>query len=312
MAQEIRQIGFIGTGIMGAPMARNLVRAGFSVTAFDQDTAKVDRLASHGVEAGGSGAETTRNKDAVVVMLNTGPVCDEVLLCEGAGALWAMRPGSLLIVMSSIAVETAKEQARCAGGAGIRYLDAPVSGGEVGAEGGTLSIMVGGEEADVAAARPLFEALGRPVHIGPAGTGQLTKLANQLIVASTITAVAETLLLAERGGADLMRVREALLGGFAGSRILELQGLRMIEENFKPGGTAVHQIKDTVAAVELAKDLGIRLPMLELADQLFTDLVANGDGELDHSAIILELRRRNGLPAAGRPFLPDPKGGGED
>jgi 2-hydroxy-3-oxopropionate reductase len=296
MAGEIKRIGFIGTGLMGAPMARNLARAGFLVTAFDQDATKVERLGPHGVKPCGSGAAAATDKDAVVVMLNTGPVCDDVLLREGTGALWAMRPGSLLIVMSSIAVKTAKEQARRAGEVGVRYLDAPVSGGEVGAKDGTLSIMVGGKEADVATARSVFDALGRPVHIGPIGTGQLTKLANQLTVASTIVAVAETLLLAERGGADLARVREALLGGFAKSRILELQGLRMIEEDFKPGGTATHQIKDTAAALELAEDLGIRLPMLELADRLFTDLVANGDGELDHSAIIRELRRRNALP----------------
>ncbi len=309
MTREIRRIGFIGTGIMGAPMARNLARTGFSVTAFDQDTEKIERLGMHGIKASNSGADAAKDKDAVIVMLNTGPVCDDVLLREGTGALWAMQPGSLLIVMSSISVKTAREQARRAKEVGVRYLDAPVSGGEVGAIDASLSIMVGGDEGDVAAAVPVFSALGRPIHIGPTGTGQLTKLANQLTVASTIVAVAETLLLAERGGADLRKVREALLGGFARSRILELQGLRMIEGDFKPGGTATHQIKDTTAALELAEELGIRLPMLELADRLFTDLVANGDGELDHSAIILELRRQNELSAMGRPSSPNPKAG---
>lgn len=295
MLQKIRNIGFIGTGIMGWPMAKNLATAGFNVTAFDKDTKRLGLLDDHGVKVAGSVPEAVTEKDAVVVMLNTGPVCDAVLLSEPGGALWAMRPGSLLIVMSSISVKTAVEQARRAQEAGIRYLDAPVSGGEVGAINAALSIMVGGEASDVEDARPLFEALGRPIHIGPTGTGQLTKLANQLTVASTIVAVAEALLLAEQGGANLERVREALLGGFANSRIMELHGRRMIAGDFAPGGTAIHQIKDTEAAIDLAADLDLRLPMLELTDSLFRDLVEHGDGELDHSAVILELRRRNGL-----------------
>jgi 2-hydroxy-3-oxopropionate reductase len=195
--------------------------------------------------------------------------------------------------MSSLKVETAKDHARRSRAVGVGYLDAPVSGGEVGAKAATLSIMVGGEAADVARARPLFEAMGRPLHMGPTGTGQLTKLANQLTVASTIVAVAEALLLAERGGADPAKVREALLGGFAQSKILELHGRRMIEGDFVPGGTAINQIKDTQAAIELALELSLELPMLELTDSLFRDLVDHGHGELDHSAVILELRRRN-------------------
>ncbi len=295
MSKTIKNVGFIGTGIMGWPMARNLATAGFAVSAFDKNTQKLALLAEHGVKIADSASEAVSDKDAVVVMLDTGPVCDAVLFSEPTGAVRSMRPGSLLIVMSSLSVKTAEDHACCAQKYGVRYLDAPVSGGQVGAENAALSIMIGGESSDVEAARPLFEALGRPIHIGPTGTGQLTKLANQLTVASTIVAVAETLLLAEQGGANLERVREALLGGFANSRILDLHGRRMITGDFAPGGTAINQIKDTEAALALAGDLGLQLPMLELTDKLFHDLVNHGDGELDHSALIRELRRINSL-----------------
>ncbi len=293
MNEAIRTVGFVGTGIMGAPMARHLAAAGFEVTAYNRSMEKVMPLAEHGVRFASSAAEACAGQDVVVVMLNSGQVCEEILFAPETGALFAMKPGCLLIVMSSLKVETAKDHARRARAVGVGYIDAPVSGGEVGAKAATLSIMVGGEAADVARARPLFEAMGRPLHMGPTGTGQLTKLANQLTVASTIVAVAEALLLAERGGADPAKVREALLGGFAQSKILELHGRRMIESDFVPGGTAINQIKDTQAAIELAQKLSLELPMLELTDSLFRDLVDHGNGELDHSALILELRRRN-------------------
>jgi 3-hydroxyisobutyrate dehydrogenase-like beta-hydroxyacid dehydrogenase len=291
--EAIRTVGFVGTGIMGAPMARHLAAAGFLVTAYNRSIEKAMRLAEHGVRLASSAAEACAGQDVVVVMLNSGQVCEELLFAPETGALFAMRPGCLLIVMSSLKVETAKDHARRSQAVGVGYLDAPVSGGEVGAKAATLSIMVGGETADVARAWPLLEAMGRPLHMGPTGTGQLTKLANQLTVASTIVAVAEALLLAERGGADPAKVREALLGGFAQSKILDLHGRRMIAGDFVPGGTAINQIKDTQAAIELTQELSLELPMLELTDSLFRDLVDHGHGELDHSALILELRRRN-------------------
>ncbi len=298
MNEAISTVGFVGTGIMGAPMARHLAAAGFHVTAYNRSMEKARPLAEHGVRLASSATEACAGQDAVVVMLNSGQVCEELLFAPETGALYAMRPGCLLIVMSSLKVETAKDHARRAREVGIGYLDAPVSGGEVGAKAATLSIMVGGEPADVARARPLFEAMGRPLHMGSTGTGQLTKLANQLTVASTIVAVAEALLMAERGGADPAKVREALLGGFAQSKILELHGRRMISGDFVPGGTAINQIKDTQAAMELAQELSLELPMLALTDSLFRDLVDHGHGELDHSALILELRRRN--PVEGK------------
>lgn len=298
MNEAIRTVGFVGTGIMGAPMARHLAASGFQVTAYNRSMEKAMPLAEHGVLIASSAAEACTGKDVVVVMLNSGHICEKLLFAPKTGGLFAMRPGCLLIVMSSLTVETAKDHERRSRAVGVSYLDAPVSGGEVGAKAATLSIMVGGEAADVARARPLFEAMGRPLHMGPTGTGQLTKLANQLTVASTIVAVAEALLLAERGGADPAKVREALLGGFAQSKILELHGRRMITGDFVPGGTAINQIKDTQAAIELAQELSLELPMLALTDSLFRDLVDHGNGELDHSALILELRRRN--PAKGK------------
>ncbi len=296
----IRDVGFIGTGIMGAPMAANLAAAGFSVTAFNRNPARLAPLAERGVTPAATASAAAAGRDAVVVMVSSGAVSREVLFGEG-GAARAMRPGALLVVMSSISVPEAEEQAAEAERLGLRWLDAPVSGGERGAIAGTLSIMVGGTEDDFAAAAPLFAAMGRAVRIGPKGTGQLAKLVNQLAVASTIVAVSEALLLAEAGGADPARVREALLGGFAGSRILDEHGRRMIERNFVPGGPAKYQIKDTAAAKSLAAGLGLDLPMLDLADRLFCDLVTNGGGDLDHSALFLELARRNGRLPDGFP-----------
>ncbi|MFN4101654.1 MAG: NAD(P)-dependent oxidoreductase, partial [Pararhodobacter sp.] len=198
-------------------------------------------------------------------------------------------------VMSSISHSEALELAARAQAMGLRWIDAPVSGGTPAADAGTLSIMAGGADADIEDARPLLSPMGRVVHIGPAGTGALTKLINQITVASTIATVAEAILLAEAGGADPARVREALMGGFAASRILELHGQRMIDRDFAPGGPARYQLKDTTAAREVARRLGLDLPVLNLADSLFADLIAHGGGDLDHSALLTEMQRRNGL-----------------
>lgn len=182
---------------------------------------------------------------------------------------------------------------------GLKWLDAPVSGGEKGAIEASLSIMVGGTSEAYSLAKNILLAMGRPVHIGSAGTGALAKLVNQLMVASTISAVSEAFVLAEAGGADPARVREALLGGFAYSRILEQHGQRMLDDNFAPGGPAKYQCKDTLAACQVAEELGLDLPMLALTDRLFAGLVEAGGGELDHSALYLEVRRRNGFSSKG-------------
>lgn len=285
------KVGFVGIGIMGYHMARRIAEQGHRVRAWNRTPDKAQRLTAFGIEVAAHAADCARDADVVICMLSSGPVCDEVLFGPGQ-VVAAMKPGSTLIVMSSIPVETARRQAAAAKALGVDYLDAPVSGGEKGAEAAKLAIMVGGKVAVFERRRPLLEAMGRPVRVGPCGAGQLSKLANQMMVASTITAVAEALLFAERGGADPAMVREALLGGFADSTILRLHGQRMIEGNFVPGGPAKYQPKDTSTALALARSIGLELPMLDLVDRLYRDMVEHGDGDLDHSAIILELKRR--------------------
>ncbi|WP_171070404.1 NAD(P)-dependent oxidoreductase [Methylobacterium terricola] len=288
-------VGFLGTGIMGAPMARHLCRAGHAVRVWNRSPGKAAAVAKAGASLATDPAEAARGADAVICMLSSGPVCDEILL-GSSGALAAMAPGSLLVVMSSIPVETAQSQAAAAEEAGLHYVDAPVSGGERGAVAGTLAIMAGGSPEAFGRAEPLLAAMGRPTHVGPAGCGQLAKLANQAIVASTIVTVAEAITFVARGGADPAKVREALLGGFADSTILTQHALRMIERDFAPGGPAKYQVKDTGTALAHAATLGLTLPVLSLVDRMFSDMVAHGDGDLDHSAVIRELYRSNGLP----------------
>ncbi len=288
----IRTITVIGTGIMGGPMAGRLAEAGYAVTAWNRTPDKAHGLRERGVETAASAQDAVRHADVVLCMLSTGPVCEAVLCGEG-GVIAAMRPGSVLLVMSSIPVETAVALSQAVGQRGLDCLDAPVSGGEKGAMEGTLAIMAGGLEAVIERLAPIFAVLGRVTHVGPSGSGALTKLANQLIVASTICAVAEALTLAERGGADPARVREALIGGFADSTVFRQHGLRMVERNFEPGGPAKYQVKDTSTALGFARHHGLKLPVSEEVDRLFQAMVDHGDGDLDHSAIILELQRMN-------------------
>lgn len=288
-------IGFIGTGIMGFPMARHLAQAGHQVQAWNRTPQKAQRLAAFGVAVVAEVQDVVRDADVLICMLSSGPSCDEILLGE-RGLIAGMHAGSLLIVMSSIPVETARNQAAQAALRGISYIDAPVSGGEMGATEATLAIMAGGTPEAYGQARALLEKMGRPTHVGPAGSGELAKLVNQMMVANNIASVAEALLLAERGGADPAKVREALLGGFADSTILRQHALRMIAADFAPGGPARYQVKDTSTAIRFAKTVGLDLPMLNQADQLFTDMLEHGDGDLDHSGIIRELRRHNQLP----------------
>lgn len=284
-------LAFLGTGLMGRPMCCNLARAGLSVRAWNRSPEKAQGL-GEGVIVADTPAEATKDAAACIVMLSDGAACRHVLFEDGAAQ--ALASGALLIVMSSIGHVEAQQFAARAAEMGLRWLDAPVSGGVPGAEAGTLSIMVGATDGDFVAALPLLSIMGRPLHIGPAGTGALTKLINQVTVASTIATLSEAMLLAEVGGADPTKVREALLGGFAASRILELHGKRMIDGDFKPGGPARYQLKDTRAAGEVAAALGLELPVLNLVNGLFADLVAHGGGDMDHSALLLEMRRRNG------------------
>ena len=247
------KIAFLATGIMGAPMARNLLKAGHSVAVWNRTPEKAKALASDGAEVANSPSDAARGRECVFVMASDGPACDEIFFGEN-GVGGEIQSGALAVVCSSIPPETARAQARRLGESGVGYADAPVSGGERGATAGTLAVMVGASDADAARVVPILRALGNPVHVGPVGGGQLAKLANQAIVGATIAAVAEALLLVEKGGANPKAAREALLGGFADSEILRQHGERMLNngeisvEGFenRVGGGGSGRISDAV------------------------------------------------------------------
>jgi len=238
----------------------------------------------------------------VITMLENGDVVEDVLVAQGA--IEALKPGALVVDMSSVQPAVARRHAELAAEQDAGYVDAPVSGGTVGAAEARLSIMAGGAEADVGRALSVFEALGKCTRIGPVGAGQLAKLANQAIVGITIGAVSEALLLAAEGGADPAAVREALMGGFAGSRILELHGQRMIDRDFAPGAPARIQLKDLRMILDEARAEGLTLPLAQQTHNAYRSLVANGHSEVDHSGLLLELEHLNGtllgssMPAA--------------
>ncbi|TWD73121.1 2-hydroxy-3-oxopropionate reductase [Kribbella amoyensis] len=278
------RIGFVGLGVMGRPMARNLAAAGHDLALY---RAKPD-VDGHACE---SAADAAERSEVVILMLPDTPDVDNALF--GAdGVAEGLKPGSLVIDMSSISPTATKTFARRIEELGCEYLDAPVSGGEVGAQQATLTIMVGGRPEVFERARPIFEVLGKNVTlIGGPGAGQTAKVANQIVVGLTIEAVAEALLFAEKAGADPAVVREALLGGFASSRILELHGERMINQAFDPGFRIRLHRKDLALAIQAANELDLALPNTAATQQLMNAAIADGDGDLDHSALHRTLRR---------------------
>lgn len=284
-------VGFIGLGLMGRPMALNLHCAGATVTVHNRSRAPVEALAAKGLRTADSAGTAAAAGDFVILMLTDTPAVDAVL--EGPdGVLAGLRPGALVIDMGSTSPLATRGFAARVADAGGEWLDAPVSGGVVGAEAATLSIMAGGSIEALERARPLLERLGaRLTHVGPSGCGQIAKTVNQMIVGLTIGAVAEALALAGRAGADPARVRAALVGGFADSRILELHGLRMIDGDFTAGGRVSTQHKDLLQALELAGAVGLDLPATELNRRLYAECIAAGDGGLDHSALYRHYTR---------------------
>jgi 2-hydroxy-3-oxopropionate reductase len=292
------RIAFLGTGIMGSHMARRLAQAGFAVTAWNRSAAKVEALASAGVQRATSVTDAVARADVVLVMLSTGDVVDEVLFSSEDAPVEAIASGATLVVMSSIPVETCRRQAESLRGAGVHYVDAPVSGGEVGARDGTLAILAGGDADIVEKVGAVFEPLGRVTHIGPIGAGQAAKLANQIIVGGTMVAVAEALHFAARNGADPAKVRIALAGGFGDSKILHLHGTRMVERDFVPGSPAEYQLKDLRTAQSLAKSLSLDLTLLNTLARMFGDMIDHEGTGIDVSGILLEVERRSVLPAS--------------
>jgi 3-hydroxyisobutyrate dehydrogenase-like beta-hydroxyacid dehydrogenase len=302
-AASHRRIALLGTGIMGTHMAPRLAQTGFAVTVWNRSADKADKLAPFGVKISGSPSSACADADVVIVMLSNGPVVEQVLFSPdhtGKVPAQTMAAGSVLVVMSSIPVETCQAQAPRLAARGVGYIDAPVSGGEPGARDGTLAIMAGGDAKAVDDIADVFAAMGRVTHIGPVGTGQMTKLANQIIVGATMVAVAEALHFAAKGGADPAAVRKALMGGFADSKILNLHGERMVERNFVPGGPAEYQLKDLRTAQALAAASGMHFTLLDCLVGLFGDMIDKFGEGLDVSGILREVERRSGAGQAGK------------
>lgn len=285
------KIAFLGTGLMGAPMARRLLAAGFAVTVWNRDRKKAEPLASDGAVVAATAAEAARGAAVVFTMLTNGGAVGQVLF-EG-GVADALEQGAIVVDNSSIPPPVAQEHAAKLAERGILHIDAPVSGGQVGAAAGTLAIMAGGDAKVIDSVREIMAPLGRITHVGPSGTGQLAKLGNQQIVAVTIGAVAEAMLLVEAGGGSPEAFRNAIRGGFAEGRILELHGQRMIERNFTPGGTSRNQLKDLDTVLSVAEGLSLSLPLTEAARTEFAAFVENGGGEIDHSGLLLHLEDKN-------------------
>ncbi len=287
------KVTVLGIGLMGYPMARRLAQAGFEVHAWNRTLAKAQRLTSHGVHVHALAPDAVRQANIVLTMLDDGAAVEQVLFDGEVAA--AMARDSMVVDMSSIRPIEARDHAARLSELHIDYLDAPVSGGTIGAEAGTLAIMVGGKATVFDRALPFLQALGHPKHVGPTGAGQLAKLANQMIVGATIGAVAEALLLCERGGANMAKVREAITGGFADSRILQVHGQRMVDRDFVPRGRMSVQLKDLRNALATAQEIGFEAPITHLFEQLYADGVQHGLADLDHAGLFVELASRNGM-----------------
>jgi len=287
------RIAFIGIGLMGLPMAKRLCEAGLQPHVWNRTRAKAEPLAALGAQVHDTLAQAVRDADIVVTMLEDGNVVESVLFADGLAQ--ALQRGSLLIDMSSIQPAQARSHGQRLAALGVGYLDAPVSGGTLGAEAGNLAIMAGGSNQDFERGRAVLTHFGRPTLVGPTGSGQLAKLANQMIVGVTIGVVAEALLLCAKGGADMAKVKEAVTGGFADSRILQVHGQRMIERDFAPRGRISVQLKDMRNAMATAQELGFDAPITGLLESLYASASENGLSGMDQAAFFAELARRNGM-----------------
>ncbi len=287
-AVEVKpMIGFLGIGLMGRPMAISLLKAGFPLIAWNRTTAKAAELTVYGAQLAQTPVEAAK-ADVVITMLSAGPDVINVVRTIAN----VMKPGSLLIDMSSTRQSEAQEIAALLQTHGVYFIDAPVSGGVVGAEAATLAIMAGASPEQFERAKPILSVMGRPTLVGPEGCGQVAKLCNQLIVGVTLNVVAEALLLAEAGGADPVAVRTAIRGGFAESRILEVHGQRMLERNFLPGGQIKTQLKDMENILDAAINAGVKLPVTELVTDAYRSIV-DAVPNADQSAVLLAVEKIN-------------------
>lgn len=280
------KVGFIGLGIMGKPMAHNLIEAGYELVVFNRSRESMDELAGEGAETAETPCEVAEKSDIIITMLPDSPQVREIVADEG-GILEGVRDGALVIDMSTISPVVTGELAEQIQEKGATMLDAPVSGGDVGAQNGTLSIMVGGGEVDFERAKPLFEVMGGTVtHVGPIGAGQVTKAANQIVVALTIEAVSEALVLGARGGVPPEKILDVLGGGLAGNKVMEVKREKFLSHDFSPGFRSELHHKDLGIALAAGREYGVALPVTAMVDQMLLTMKKKGWGGEDHSALL--------------------------
>tara|TARA_B100000686_G_scaffold314317_1_gene360311 strand:+ start:116 stop:985 length:870 start_codon:yes stop_codon:yes gene_type:complete len=284
-------IGFIGTGLMGFPMAKNLLKSGFKLKVYNRSIEKAEPLRKFGAEISKSIKEVVNNCDVIITMLTDDIAVDEVM--KNSDFLENIKTGSTVIDMSSVKPKTALTHGENLKSININYLDAPVSGGTIGAEEGSLAIMVGGEKKVFENCVEILKKMGNPTLVGPISSGQVSKLANQIIVGLTIGAVAEAITLCEKAGADPNKVIEAVKGGWADSKILQTHGKRIVDKDFTPKGKTSTHLKDMNNIIECAKNHNTELPISNLVKEMYKTLVENGHGEEDHSSLYKEIKRIN-------------------
>ena len=287
----MQNIGFIGTGLMGFPMAKNILKAGYKVRAFNRSKNKAEPLKDFGAEISNSIGELVKESHVVITMLTNDDVVNEVMGSDDF--LNNLKPNSTVIDMSSVKQTTAVNHGKNLKSRKINYLDAPVSGGTIGAEEASLAIMIGGEQIVFESVKDILKSMGNPTLVGPIGCGQVSKLANQIIVGLAIGAVAEAVTLCEKAGADPNKMIKALSGGWADSKVLRTHGKRMIDKDFSPKGKTSSQLKDMNNILECANNYNTQLPISNLVKEMYKSLVENGHGETDHSSLYKEIERIN-------------------
>ena len=287
----MQNIGFIGTGLMGFPMAKNILKAGYTVKAFNRSINKAEPLKDFGAEISNSIGELVKASDVVITMLTNDDAVNEVIGSDEV--LNNLKPNSTVIDMSSVKQTTAVNHGKNLKSQKINFLDAPVSGGTIGAEEASLAIMIGGEQVVFDSVKDILKSMGNPTLVGPVGCGQVSKLANQIIVGLAIGAVAEAVTLCEKAGADPKKMIKALSGGWADSKVLRTHGKRMIDKDFSPKGKTSSQLKDMNNILECANNYNTQLPISNLVKEMYKSLVENGHGEIDHSSLYKEIERIN-------------------
>ena len=287
----MQNIGFIGTGLMGFPMAKNIFKAGYKVRAYNRSKNKAEPLKDFGAEISNSIGELVKESHVVITMLTNDDAVNEVIGSDEF--LNNLKPNSTVIDMSSVKQTTAVNHGKNLTSRKINYLDAPVSGGTIGAEEASLAIMIGGEQIVFESVKDILKSMGNPTLVGPIGCGQVSKLANQIIVGLAIGAVAEAVTLCEKAGADPNKMIKALSGGWADSKVLRTHGKRMIDKDFSPKGKTSSQLKDMNNILECANNYNTQLPISNLVKEMYKSLVENGHGETDHSSLYKEIERIN-------------------